>query len=250
MARTRKVETGYLTETHRPLHCLAFLLPMLLAYEAGLYFIEPIPGTGGPAKMVAVDLLHKFFAVFGATSLHLPALAVVAILLAWHVVSKQPWRVNWPTVLAMTGESLLLALPLLALDRVVGQMAGVPLAAVAGQVHAWLDQLILSLGAGVYEELVFRLILINVLSFVLLDVAELPKASGLAVIVVLSSLAFAAQHHYPLGSEPFAVTTFTFRLLAGGYLATVFVLRGFAVAVGCHAFYDIIVVTANVVSAE
>lgn len=247
MARRRKneqVNSGYLAETHSPLHCLVFLLPMLIAYEAGLYLLEPIPGYAGPAKVVAVDLFEKFLAAFGASGLHLPALAVVAILLGCQVFSKQPWRVHWPTLLGMTGESLLLALPLLALNQAVSRMAGVGLIAAKGRAEVWLDQLILSLGAGIYEELVFRLILISLLSFLLVDLAELPKASALAAIIVLSSLAFALQHHYP-GNEAFEPARFSFRLMAGGYLASIFVLRGFAVAVGCHAFYDIIVVTAN-----
>jgi len=250
MARTRKSEqalSGYLAETHSPLHCLVFLLPMLVAYEAGLYLLEPVPGYAGPAKIVAEDLFEKFLAAFGAGGLHLPALAIVAILVACQIFGKHPWRVHWPTLLGMTGESLLLALPLLALNQAVSRMAGIGLLA-GSRAEAWQEKLLLSLGAGIYEELVFRLILISLLSFLLIDLAELPKASALAAIIVLSSLAFALQHHYP-GSEEFEATRFAFRLLAGGYLASVFVLRGFAVAVGCHAFYDIIVVTTNAMCA-
>jgi hypothetical protein len=85
--------------------------------------------------------------------------------------------------------------------------------------------------------------LISVLSFLLVDLLRIPRHYGLAAIIVISSAAFALQHHVPLGSEPFMPARFSFRLLAGGFLASVFVLRGFAVAVGCHAFYDIIAFT-------
>lgn len=252
MGRTRKdkpkveahtagqAEYGELT--HRPLHCLVFLLPLLAVYELGVSAIQ-VAHPGGPAvKLVAEDLLERFLAACGATAYHLPPLAVVAILISWQIFSGEPWKVHWPTILGMTGESVLLALPLVGLNYLLGYVNLGHLAA-ADRSGMWLEQLILSVGAGIYEELLFRLILISVLSFLLIDVLRMPKQYGLAAVIVLSSLAFALQHQAPLGSEPFVPARLSFRLLAGGFLASVFALRGFAVAVGCHAFYDIIAFT-------
>ncbi len=236
-------QSDYSRLTHRPLHCLVFLLPLLAVYEVGVAAIQAAHPAGPQVKLVAEDLLERFLAACGATGYHLPALAVVAILLSWQVASKEPWRIHWPTILGMTGESLLLAFPLLALNYAVGHVSLGNLAAAPAGGSAWFDQLVLSLGAGIYEELVFRLMLISLLSLVLVDLLRLPKQYGLAAIIVLSSLAFAMQHQVPIGSEPYVPIRFAFRLLAGGFLASVFVLRGFAVAVGCHAFYDIIAFT-------
>jgi hypothetical protein len=236
-------QAEYADLTHRPLHCLIFLLPLLAIYELGVWAIQ-VAHPGGPAvKLVAEDLLERFLAACGATAYHLPPLAVVAILLSWQVFSREPWKVHWPTILGMTGESLLLAFPLLALNYVLGHVSLGHLAALADRSGVWFEQLILSIGAGIYEELLFRLMLISVLSFLLVDLLRIPRHYGLAAIIVISSAAFALQHHVPLGSEPFMPARFSFRLLAGGFLASVFVLRGFAVAVGCHAFYDIIAFT-------
>ena len=58
---------------------------------------------------------------------------------------------------------------------------------------------------------------------------------------------FAAQHHPPLGCEPFAAAKFMFRAAAGLYLAGLFFYRGFGIAAGCHAFYNVIVVTLEAV---
>ncbi len=232
--------SDYSRLTHRPLHCLVFLLPLLAVYELGVAAIQAAHPGSPPVKLVAEDLLERFLAACGATGYHLPALAVVAILLSWQVASKEPWKIHWPTILGMTGESLLLAVPLLALNYVVGHVSLGNLAAATGTGRAWHAPLILSLGAGIYEELVFRLMLICLLSFVLVDVARVPKQYGLAAAIVLSSAAFAMQHQVPIGSEPYVAVRFAFRLLAGGFLASVFAMRGFAVAVGCHAFYDII----------
>ncbi len=254
MGRTRKgkpkvnaktagqAEYGELT--HRPLHCLVFLLPLLAVYELGVCAIQAAHPGGPGVKLVAEDLLERFLAACGATAFHLPPLAVVAILVSWQIFSREPWKVHWPTILGMTGESLLLALPLLALNSLLGYVGVGRLAAFAAdRSGVWYEHLILSVGAGIYEELLFRLMLISVLSFLLIDLLRVPRHYGLAAIIVISSAAFALQHQVPLGSEPFVPARFSFRLLAGGFLASVFVMRGFAVAVGCHAFYDIIAFT-------
>lgn len=241
----KEPEAGYFQQTHRPLHCLVFLLPLLIVYEAGLALTRM--GATAQPDLVAVDLLRKFLAIFGATGYHLPALAVVAILLSWQWASKEPWKVHWPTILGMTGESMILALGLQGLGRAVDAIHATQLAAGAVS-HMWLSQLVLSVGAGIYEELVFRLILISLLSLVLVDLLRLPKEIALAGIIVLSSLAFAGMHYPPLGGDTFIAGQFAFRLLAGGFLASVFVLRGFAVAVGAHAFYDIMAFTIRVIT--
>jgi len=57
----------------------------------------------------------------------------------------------------------------------------------------------------------------------------------------LSSLAFAGAHHLgPLG-EPFQWYAFLFRASAGIFFAALFVYRGFGIAAGTHAAYDMLV---------
>ena len=112
-----------------------------------------------------------------------------------------------------------------------------------GGVAQWGQNLVLAIGAGIYEELVFRLMCITLLAILFVDVVKIRKATAMAIIVVLSSLVFAAHHYPPLGRDTFDAVTFLFRAGAGAYLATVFVVRGFGLAAGCHAVYDVIVVT-------
>ena len=70
------------------------------------------------------------------------------------------------------------------------------------------------------------------------------KVSAAGVFsVALSSLVFALAHY--LGPESFTVFTFTFRTLAGLIFATIFLFRGFAVAVYTHCLYDVYVLTFN-----
>ena len=63
------------------------------------------------------------------------------------------------------------------------------------------------------------------------------------IAIVVTSLAFSAAHYdfvTPYG-EPFALASFAFRLVAGGFFAILFVYRGFGIAAGTHALYDVLV---------
>jgi hypothetical protein len=91
----------------------------------------------------------------------------------------------------------------------------------------------------VHEELLFRLLLIGG------TVAALTRwtsmSVGLAtVIAVLGSAVLFSVAHY-LGPEEFALYTFAYRSLAGLVFASLFLLRGLAVAVYTHALYDVYV---------
>jgi len=99
--------------------------------------------------------------------------------------------------------------------------------------------LILSLGAGFHEELVFRVLLFG--GIILLGRKVFKEESIWLVLGagVVSSLVFSAIHYVgPLGDQ-LRLGSFVFRFLAGCYFATVYRCRGFAVAVYTHAIYDI-----------
>jgi membrane protease YdiL (CAAX protease family) len=137
-------------------------------------------------------------------------------------------------------ESLALSIPLLLLSW------SVPLAAGAGP--GFVHRLALGIGAGVYEELVFRLMVISVIVILAADVMRLDRAGVAVAAVLLSSLAFAAHHHPPVGVEPFRIVPFLFRTLAGVYLAVIFWFRGYGPAAGCHAAYNLDLVLLDVLS--
>ena len=134
----------------------------------------------------------------------------------------------------MYGESVLLALPLLAVNWAVP-----PLTGMAEPVSARIDAIAMGVGAGIYEELVFRLALVSLIVIVGTDLLRLDRASVAIAAILLSSLAFAAHHHPPIGGEPFEMVSFAFRTIAGIYLALVFWYRGYGPAAGCHAAYNV-----------
>jgi len=244
----------YWERTQWPLQSLYFLLPLLIAYEIGTVVYAP-HGEAQLPDILAEGLLGRFFEWFGVTGVYLPALLVVVVLLAWHVAAKQPWRPEPRLWAGMLIESVLLMIPLLVLGIVINREpagAAAPAYALAAGVPGATDyglpaQMVLSIGAGIYEELLFRLIAIAVLHFLLVDAFALPEKWGAIGAVVLSALAFALYHGFetynPLGWSNAEWSRFIFYALAGLYFAGVYVTRGFGIVAAVHALYDIVVLS-------
>jgi hypothetical protein len=232
---TRGSQAGYVHESELPLTSLVFLLPLIVIYEIGTLYFTTAAQHGYEQQIIAFTMMQRFFRLFGVHGQHLPALAVCTILLCWHLARRDKWQVNLGTLIGMTAESVLLALPLLALSREVARY--VPLAMLRASRQ---DVVIMSLGAGVYEELVFRLILFTLLSLL---VKDLIRARGWTVnlgIVLLSGFAFSC-YHYLSPLEHFQWRSFAFRTLAGIYFGVLFLFRGFGITAATHASYDILI---------
>jgi len=234
-------------DVHRPVVCLAFLLPMLLLYEVGMVYLVPhLNGeTNTPGRVIAFYLLQKFTGLIGLSGYYMPGVAAVVILVAWQMARGGRWKVRGQTLLGMLLESLMLAIPLLVLSHVANSYSAVMAADAGGHtgVPKWLSDLLLSVGAGIYEELLFRLILISILSILLMDVLRISEGPAIFTIVMASAVIFSLYHY--LGDETFKLHNFVFRTMAGGYLAGVFILRGFGITVGCHALYDVAAMIMN-----
>ena len=102
--------------------------------------------------------------------------------------------------------------------------------------------LVASLGAGIFEELVFRLAMLSVLCLLLVrvcDALRISRVFALLVAVLGSAVVFSAFHHLGPGAPPYEQGVFLFRTAAGILLGLLFVVRGFAVAVYTHALYDV-----------
>jgi len=109
-----------------------------------------------------------------------------------------------------------------------------------GPLPATTERVLLSIGAGVYEELVFRFLLLAE-GFALLDkVLHVPRTTAFTVALVVSSLLFSAYHHIGPHGEKFRAAAFGFRAVAGLLLGLLFAGRGLALCAYLHAFYDVI----------
>jgi membrane protease YdiL (CAAX protease family) len=251
----------YWARSMRPLHILVFLLPLLIAYEVGSIVFLSDRATGSQTSVAAFKLFNDFFRVFGIAGAFLPGVALVVVLLLWHVMIKDRWKIEGRTLAGMVAESLAWTMPLLVMAAATNHaraslgtlalsagdnafMALPTLAAAAPSMGSDLLSLPLgarvtiSVGAGLYEEMLFRLVGLALLHFVLVDLIGLTQRWGSAVAIVLCAMAFAVYHGPQL---PAQWAEFVFMMLAGIYFGTIYVMRGFGIVVATHAIYDVLV---------
>ncbi len=246
-----------------PFASLLFLLPILMLYEAGLYFA----GQQADQLRNGADLwLRQFFdqmtSLLGlpnAGPFLLPALLVV-VLLVWQWRSRSSWQFKADTGLGMASESLLFAFCLLLMaqsqrafleqDRWLLQTVPTP------STDLW-PQALSYLGAGLYEEVLFRLLLLPAL-FAIFRLVRLSRHWAIILAVIVSSALFAIAH-YIAPTDFFATTNIwhllqtrythspgeplglLFRLAAGFVFALLMLYRGIGITIGAHTAYDLMV---------
>ena len=215
----------YWVESRRPLASLVFIAPLLIIYETGVLLLGVQNGADAFMRRL-LDLLG-----FGQHFL-LPILTI-CILLGWHYLSRQSWQLSGGIISAMAVESLMLGVCLWVISFMQNSL--VPLG-ICGTVKSAVG----FLGAGIYEELLFRLILLSLLAWALRRAGTKPLVS-MIFAVIISSLLFAAAHHVGSSGEwPILWSDFLFRFLAGIFFSIVYIYRGFGIAAGSHAAYDIL----------
>jgi membrane protease YdiL (CAAX protease family) len=226
----------YWAISRTPLTSLVFSLPLVLAYEGGVLLL----GHGSPRNGADVWLRQLLDLLgFGAYFL-LPILTVVG-LLAWHHVAHDRWRFSAAVLAGMAAESLLWAFLLIGVARL--QESLWPLAvdqSSHGPMLGLVARFVGFCGAGLYEEVLFRLLLLPAVIW-LLERWGQTRLSAALWGVVLTSVVFSGAHYVgPLG-DVFSLYSFTFRTLAGLFFSLVFLARGFGIVAGAHAAYDLLV---------
>ena len=281
---------SYLERTSRPIYAIVFLLPFIIFYEVGTILINTDVLNQSQVRVVAFVWLQNLLEYLGSSSRLAwvaPPLVVVVILIALQLVSGKQWHFCFGDVWPMAVECALLAVPLIVFslflsspaepqgeideftNSVIRVQTASPLScslaadkslsspsAEAGGVEpgqSLLANIITGIGAGIYEELVFRLILICLLMLLFQDVLRLTHKNSIILSVLISAALFSAHHHVVFLDGQFgriAVfnwTEFGFRTIAGIYFAALFAIRGFGITAGTHAFYDIIATIINAV---
>jgi hypothetical protein len=278
-------QDSYLERTSRPIYAIIFLLPFIIFYEVGTFRINTDILNQSEIRVVAFVWLQNLLESVGFGGKFAwvaPPLAVVVILTAMQITSGKQWRLWLGDMLPMAVECALLAVPLIVLTLFLSSsakaegnisrlenghiriLAGAPLncssvenrtssvtdrAGRGQQDQPVLANIVTGIGAGIYEELVFRLILICFLMLLLQDVLRLDHKNAIVLSVLISAALFSAHHHIDFFSgrpnviDPFNWTRFAFRTLAGIYFAILFAIRGFGITAGTHAFYNIIAVS-------
>jgi hypothetical protein len=238
---------AYFRKTRAPRYSLVFAIPLFLLYEA--LAATNASAAGSQSVRNAADVLLKTpFAMFAGSRGSLAFFATVIAVSVFFIVRdvmKTRDRPQPKTCLLMLGESAVLALLLGVIVGTLTQqlLGGLSALAVQAQPIAKMGvttRFMLSLGAGLYEELLFRVILVGGIAFGLrwLTLGLLP--SGL-IATVIGALIFAAFHYVGEYGEPLELASFTYRAIAGLVFSALYLLRGFGITAWTHALYDVYV---------
>jgi membrane protease YdiL (CAAX protease family) len=239
MAPKRLGMRTYLQQSREPLTAAVAVLPLFVAYQLGILF------TGGVRNGVdfVTDLL---FAAFGNSLTGYLGfnLAVLVGFVGAVALLRRRGELHADVLPFLLLESAVYAVLVGFVVNALIQLTGVahllqiPVAA-GGSSPGLLTRVTMSVGAGLYEEFAFRLVLMGGMFVALHRVAGQPRVLSAVVALVVSSVIFSAVHHLGNMGEPFTLDAFVFRFFAGAVFAGLFHLRGFAVAAWTHALYDV-----------
>jgi hypothetical protein len=213
-------------------------LPLFALYETMIVLVNL--DAARTVRVGAGVWIKELLTMTGASGGLILALLVVGGGLAAYLLDRHrdiPLRTRY--FVGLVGESVVYAV-LVAL--LVSSAVGALFAAVPPPEGALWTQVALSIGAGIYEELVFRVLLVGGLALLFRALMESP-VQAYVLAALLGAALFSGVHYVgPLG-DPFALPSFTFRFLFGLALNALFLGRGFGVAAWTHALYDVMVVT-------
>jgi membrane protease YdiL (CAAX protease family) len=217
---------------------LVLVFPLLLFYEVGVLFTDVMNG----ADFLTQTLFHLLGFNGYLVTQGVLVLAYVGLLLFLRRRQEFDLRMFVPVLLesgvyALTMGTLIVffMVDLLGIDPRLGAGGG------ALQGAGILDRMVMAVGAGIFEELVFRLLLLTALTALGERALGLRRWVAVLLAFVVSSLAFSAAHHLgPLG-EPLRLGVFVYRFMAGMFFAALYQFRSFGIAVYTHTLYDVYV---------
>jgi membrane protease YdiL (CAAX protease family) len=241
---------NYLQTSRTHTYSLLFALPLLLLYELGAASMQ---GTGGGGLRNGADVLLRSMLALGGVHSTL-AFTAVLIVGALGVILIEQRRKRVPVKLGTFALMLLeSAAYAMAFGTVVGTATAWLMGGVGGKLAAdagAMDKLpmgegvILSLGAGIYEELFFRVLMVGGL-LVLFRSGGLEKKRSAIFAAILAALLFSAFHYIGPYAYPLTLSSFTFRFLSGLVFSGLFVIRGFGITAWTHALYDVFLTVAR-----
>lgn len=202
----------------------ALVMPLLLTYQVAVLFAGNVNGADVVTRSV--------YGALGRTCYLLLHVAAAAAFLLWIRRSGRAAALRLAVVGPLVIEAAIYAVTLAAVIALV--------------IDRWLHlalnlgSVVDALGAGVYEELVFRLAVMGGLIAVLRR--YVPRMTVAVVLALaLSAGLFAVAHHVGAHGEPFTDRVFAVRCLAGVVFGLIWWFRSFAHAVYAHSLYDLLV---------
>ncbi|HKR55486.1 MAG TPA: CPBP family intramembrane glutamic endopeptidase [Gemmatimonadales bacterium] len=247
MTTTATAPARYWQLSQTPRYSLLFALPLFIGYEVLQLAVSG--GPGGDIRNGADVILQSLFAELmgrrGPMVFEI-ALIVLGLALVAFDMRRHGRHLSRMVFFGMSLETLALAILcgvlvggitshlFGAMGLSIGQIERTPLPV----------RLMLSLGAGLYEELLFRVIIVGVLAWAGHRVLGWSARLSGIVAVTVGALAFSAIHYVGAYGDQLTLYSFVYRTLAGVFFSALYLLRGFGITAWTHALYDVFVLVA------
>ncbi len=235
--------SSYWRASRAPRYSLLFALPLLAFYQVLAVLLSH--GERSVRNGADVILQSLFAAVAGAWGppLFMTCLIAAGLWLVARDMRAHGSRLKAVVFLAMLGESIVLA-GVFGLgvggvtSGVLGLLQTLALAP-AGRLDHW-THLMVSLGAGIYEELLFRVLLVGALAATARALLGWrPVPAGVAA-TLLGAAIFSAFHYIGPYGDRLDLYSFVFRMVAGVFFSALYLARGFGITAWTHALYDVL----------
>lgn len=236
--------TAYLRITRSATYGFLSTLPLLVFYEVMIVLVNQ--GSWGGVRVGAEVWMKQLLAWIGGVGFAVMGVVVLLAGIGIFVAERKkkiplrPRYFGW-----IVAESAVYAVVVaFFVSGIIGSIFATTLYSPYGQLMEGIGlQLVLSVGAGVYEELLFRVLLVGGLYLLL---RRMLRQAGAAYVLaaLVGALLFSAVHYIGALGDVFTLSSFLFRFLFGLMLNVLFLVRGFGVAAWTHALYDVMVTTA------
>jgi CAAX prenyl protease-like protein len=245
--------SAYWRASRAPRYSLTFAFPLLVAYET-LAFTLSHQAMAGVRNGADVLLKSAFVLLGGRTGLIAFGVLLVGTgaVLAWRD-RRRSGPLEGRVFALMALESVMYAL---LFGLVVGTVTGLllhpfhPAVALAirpqwsrlqtGPQSLGLPiQLMISLGAGIYEELLFRVLMVGTLAWGARRLFGWTAGAAGVFATLVGALIFSAFHYVGPYGDHLELASFTFRAIAGVMFSGLYLLRGFGITAWTHGLYDV-----------
>ena len=228
----------YWRSTRSPLYSFLFTVPLFLIYEIGIFLTSSddmfVLRNGADA------LMRQILATFGITGLYWVGLIFLIGFIIAFILQRKYWeetQIHSDYFLLMMVESVGWSV------LIYFFMSNVYLLLMNPTGSMLVQQVTLAVGAGIYEEFLFRVMLIAGISVILGFIFQWSDKTRNWAAMVIAAGIFSSFHFIGEYGDFFSFNIFMIRFLAGIALGTLYFLRGFGITAWSHAVYDLIVLT-------
>jgi len=228
----------YLRYTSSPFYSFLFTLPLFIIYEIGLFLSMSDNVTY--FRNGADALMRQMLSTFGISGLFWIGGIFCFAYIALYFVQKYSWEeyeIKSSYFVSMVLESIFWSYLLFLL------MSNMHLILMTPSGYEVLQNVTLAVGAGIYEEILFRVILIFLFNYIFALVFQFEYYFKNAVSIILASVCFSLFHFIGDFGDHYSFNIFMVRFLAGIYLGILYFFRGFGITAWTHSLYDLIVLT-------